>query len=295
MSRRIDIRAGEGDRLDRVLAESVPELSRRAARRLISEGAVFLDGKRCRVASRSVPEGARLVVHMDAGAEDAPRPFTILYEDEHLIAVSKQPGVHVNETETTAVRSLVDHLSGFVVHRIDKETSGVVVLAKDKKAAALLSEAFRERRVEKHYLAVCVGRPNEGLIDAPIDAPIGQDPKRPRARMVRPDGKPAVTRVRILSSAGEVSAVAAELLTGRTHQIRVHLAHCGAPILGDLTYGGPPAARIEGAEFRPGRTLLHAHRLNLTLDDRVLRFEAPLPEDFLALQRHGLAFEAGNL
>lgn len=290
MSRRADIRANVAGRLDRVLAESLPELSRRGARRLISEGAVFLDGKRCRVASRSVGKGARLVVHLDGVADEQDRPFSVVYEDERMIVVDKAPGVHVNETETTAARSLVDRLSAVVVHRIDKGTSGLVVLAKDKATAAQLSEAFRARRVEKHYLAVCVGRPKEGLIEAPI----GRDPKRPRARIVRPDGKPARTRVRVLSSAEEVSAVAAELLTGRTHQIRVHLAHLGAPILGDLVYGGPVAARVGDARVRADRPMLHAHRLNLPLDGAVLRLEAPLPVDFRALERHGLAFEAGS-
>ncbi len=276
-----------GARLDQLLARHIPELSRRQARRLIEQGAVFLDGKRCKVASRMIPRGAHLVVHLEPAAAD-PAPFRILYEDERLIAVDKRPGVQVNETETSPVRSLVAHLGALAVHRLDRETSGVVVLAKDAAAAEQLSAAFRERRVEKEYLAVTMGAPPDGVIDRPI----GRDPKRPRARTVREDGKPATTRIRVLVRSGDAALVSAEPQTGRTHQIRVHLRSVGTPIAGDLTYGGPAALRIGEAVVRPQRMLLHAFRLNVPFGGHVLRIEAPLPDDFRALGVHGLAFDA---
>jgi 23S rRNA pseudouridine1911/1915/1917 synthase len=284
-ARTIDVPLG-GARLDRVLAQELPELSRRGARRLIEAGAVFLDGKRCKVSSRVVSKGARIVVHLEGPVQGA-APLTVLYQDERLIAVNKQAGVHVNETETSEVRSLVEHLGAFAVHRLDRDTTGVVVLAKDAEAAELLSLEFRERRVEKLYLAVTAGAPEEGIIDRPL----GPDPKRPRARTIRDDGKPATTKIRVLATSGDAALVTAEPYTGRTHQIRVHLRSAGTPIAGDLTYGGPAALRIGGAVVRPERMLLHARSLKLSFSGRVLCFEAPLPEDFQALAEHGLAFD----
>jgi 23S rRNA pseudouridine1911/1915/1917 synthase len=277
-----------GERLDRLLAAHVPDLSRRGARRLIEAGAVFLDGKRCLIASRIVQAGARVVVHPEPRAPVSELP--ILYEDDRVIAVDKPAGVHVNETETTARISMAHALDAYVVHRLDGDTTGVLLLAKDPATAAELSRCFRERAVEKRYIAVVRGR----VSDRTIDLPIGHDPKRPRARAVRPDGRPATTRVRAISEAGELSTVAVEILTGRTHQIRVHLAHAGAPIFGDLTYGGHETARIGAAVVTAARPLLHAFRLNVPLLGRVLSLEAPLPPDMRALEGHGLAFSLPN-
>jgi 23S rRNA pseudouridine1911/1915/1917 synthase len=278
-----------GARLDLLLAKRIPDLSRRGAKKLIEEGGVFVDGKRVRVSSKLIPRGAHVVVHLESEPATEP-PFSILYEDARLIAVNKHAGVQVNETETSSVRSLVEHLRAFSVHRLDRDTTGVVVLAKDADAAEELSVAFRERKVEKLYLAVTAGAPEEGVIDRPI----GPDPKRPRARTVRSDGKPAITRVRVLAKSGEAASVAAEPHTGRTHQIRVHLRSAGAPIAGDLMYGGPAALRIGDAVVRPERMLLHAFRLNVPFGGDVLRFEAPLPEDFQVLAVHGLAFDPSD-
>ena len=286
MTSPIRILIAEAGRLDQVLAKQLPELSRRKLKKLIAEGAVFVDGKRCKVVSRVLVKGANVVVHLEPVSE-AEKPYEVLFEDLRVIAVNKHAGVHVNETETSAVRSLVEHLGAFSVHRLDRDTTGVVILAKDKKTAELLSSEFRERRVEKTYLAVTAGVPPDGVIDRPI----GQDPKRPRARSIRADGKPAITTVRVLAKSGDAALVKLELHTGRTHQIRVHLESAGAPIAGDLTYGGPAALRIGDATVRPTRMLLHAFRLNVPYGGGVLRLEAPLPEDFRALAEHGLVFD----
>jgi 23S rRNA pseudouridine1911/1915/1917 synthase len=144
--------------------------------------------------------------------------------------------------------------------------------------------------VEKTYLAITAGVPPEGTIERAI----GRDPKRPRARAVRADGKPALTHVRVLARSGEAALVEASPHTGRTHQIRVHLSSAGAPIAGDLLYGGPAALRIGDAVVRPGRVLLHAFRLKLSFGGAVLQLEAPLPEDFRSLAAHGLAFDPSD-
>jgi 23S rRNA pseudouridine1911/1915/1917 synthase len=311
---------GAGERLDRALVLALPQLTRGMARRLIDEGRVFVDGKRCRVASRILREGARLIVHLEEPKEAAggaalptrdpragpdrlgsrggaalptrdPRPgaaFQIIHEDERMIAIDKRPGETVNETETSAELSVVERLAAkdaYTVHRIDRETSGVVVLAKGKRAAEALSAAFRDRRTEKTYLAIVKGR----IADQLIDEPIGTDRRRPRARWIDPRGKPAQTRIVTLSSSPEVSAVEARPITGRTHQIRVHLAHAGAPIVGDLTYGGPMKVRVHETEIEARRVLLHARRL--MIEGIVL--EAAIPDDMLDFARAGLALGSG--
>lgn len=275
-------RVGEalaGRRLDQVLAELEPGLSRRSMKRAIEEGRVFLDGKRVKVASRAVPAGARLILH--PAREDEAPPIPILYEDDDLVVVNKPPGLHVNETESTARLSVQGALSRagasvFVVHRLDLETSGVLALAKRLEVARALSAAFAERRVEKSYLAITERRVETGLVDQPI----GPDPRGPRTRRARPDGKPARTWFETLGARGSLHLVLARPETGRTHQIRVHLAELGAPILGDRAYGGSLAVRSEGEVLEVPRTLLHAWRLVLPGTGASLLQEAPFPEDF---------------
>lgn len=279
-----------GARLDQALAEALPGVSRRRARTLVGGGAVFVEGKRCKIASRALQAGARVVVHLE---EEAPPQLAVpgvIFEDERLLVIDKPPGIHVNLTETTAREALVEVLRQkgvHPVHRIDKDTSGVLLLAKDAETAAQLGAAFAERRVEKTYAAVVAGY----VADGEIDQPIGPDRRRPRARAVTPGGKPARTRVTTLSTVDGVSAIRAEPVTGRTHQIRVHLAHAGAPLVGDTLYGGPAAVRLGAEVLRPGRALLHACRLVLVWAGERRAFEAPLPEDLARLVPLGLALD----
>lgn len=279
-------------RLDRALAEVAPDISRQRARSLIEEGLVFLEGKRCRIASRLVRAGARIVVHDGPRLERAePEPLRILYEDARVIAVDKRPGERVNETETAGDVSVVARLAdrdAFTIHRIDRETSGVVLLAKGKRIAESLSAEFRDREVEKIYLAIAAGAVNDGVLDLPIAA----DPRRPRARRVHPSGKASVTQVRTIGRSGSLSALELRPLTGRTHQIRVHLAHAGAPIAGDSLYGGPLKIRVGTVEIAVERVLLHALRLAIRVEGRPMTFEAPLPRDFEQVREAGLAFDA---
>jgi 23S rRNA pseudouridine1911/1915/1917 synthase len=289
-----EVRAGpslDGERLDRAIAALVPSISRNAARALIAAGRVFVDGKRVQVASRTVRADVRIVLHLDV-EPSSPRPeLRILFQDEDLLAIDKDPGQHVNETETSAELSLVEVVRAFapkavIVHRLDRGTSGVILLAKTAVAAAELSRAFREREVEKTYWAIAAGQVEDGEIDAPI----GLDKRRPRARAVVASGQAAKTVVRTLSAAHGLSAIEARPITGRTHQIRVHLAHRGAPLVGDPLYGGPVVVRLQDALVRSDRVLLHARRLAITHRGRKLEIESPLPADMALFAPYGLGF-----
>ncbi len=286
--RRLDRQAAAGGPLEVVLARAIDDLAVGEAAALIAAGAVFVDGKRARDRRQPVRDGAKLVVHRagaEAPAPPALPPLVVLFEDADLIVLDKSPGDHLNETETSARPALVERLPGsFVVHRLDRETSGVVALAKHARAAERLSAAFRERRVEKRYLALVEG----ALPDGELTDPIGLDRRRPRARRVRADGQEARTTVRTVGRLDGISAVEAAPHTGRTHQIRVHVAHHGAPILGDRTYGGPMVVRVAGEVVEVPRTLLHARRLVLP---GWPPFVAPVPADLAAFAARGLALE----
>lgn len=276
------------ERLDKAIAAALPTISRRQARTLIADGAVFLDGKRCCVASRTLSRGSRVVVHSAAEASPVPE-VPILFEDDDMVVVDKPAGVHVNETETSPRRSLEWILSErnvLVVHRLDVDTTGVLVFAKTKRAAAELSAAFAEHRAEKIYFAVTEGAPSPGWIDAKI-AP---DRRRPRARRVAENGKASRTHVEVVAEVEGLAAVVARPQTGRTHQIRVHLAHVGAPIAGDILYGGHAAANLGGAVVDVNRPLLHAAALTVPFDGAARTFRAPLPPDLTALTSAGLSF-----
>jgi 23S rRNA pseudouridine1911/1915/1917 synthase len=169
----------------------------------------------------------------------------------------------------------------FLVHRLDRETSGVTVLARTPRAAAALSEAFRTGAPEKTYLALCARAPAPP--EGRIDAPLAKDPARAGLRRVDPRGDAAATRYRTLCAGPRAALVEARPETGRTHQIRVHLAHVGAPLLGDARYGGP--RRV--GELSIPRVMLHARRLELAhpVTRAPLAFEAPVPGDFAAAER----------
>lgn len=271
------------DRLDRVLALLFPELSRRSARDAIDRGAVFVDGARCRVASRRVAAGARVRWFGETHDEGSPE-LPVLYRDDDLLVLDKPPGVVVNESETARAPTVVDRhrwVAPFVVHRLDRDTSGVLVLARHREAAREVSEAFRARRVRKVYDAIVTGLPPDGWETAAV----GADPRRPRARRVRADGRPASTWFRSLATERGLTRVEARPITGRTHQIRVHLRHRGAPIFGDLAYEGVDRVRVDDEVRHARRPALHARALELPRGETVHRFEAPVPADLRALMR----------
>jgi 23S rRNA pseudouridine1911/1915/1917 synthase len=280
-------RGDAGERLDRFIA-AAGGISRGLARRAIDRGGIFLDGRRCKVAGRTLRAGQAVVVNLEEAGRGDPVPTTLdrarlLYADADLVAIDKPPFVAAQPTLTTdrgTLPELVAALLGgpvILVHRLDRETSGVTVLARTRAAAAALSEAFRTGRPEKQYLALTARAPvpPEGRLDAPL----GPDPARAGRRAVLAGAEPAATRYRTLRAGPSGAAlVSCWPETGRTHQIRVHLAHLGAPLLGDARYGGP--RRV--LETSVPRVMLHAARLALDhpVTGAALAFEAPLPADF---------------
>jgi 23S rRNA pseudouridine1911/1915/1917 synthase len=283
--------ADEGERLDRFIAAR-GGISRGEARRALDSGGVFLEGRRCKVAGRAVRRGQKVVVNLEEGGRGASSPAALdrgrlLYADADLAAVDKPAGVPAQPTLTSdrgTLPELVAALLGTpvtIVHRLDRETSGVTLLARTRAAAAALSEAFRVGVAEKTYLALCARPPAPA--EGRLDAPLGKDPARPGLRRVDPRGDPAATRYRTVRVSAGGALVEARPETGRTHQIRVHLAHLGAPLLGDARYGGP---RRVGEVVVP-RVMLHASRLELAhpVTGAAMVFEAPVPEDFAAVER----------
>lgn len=291
-----------GQRLDAWLASTLG-IPRAEAQRLVDGGSVVVAGQRRR---KSHPVGAGDLVEVDRPpaptVQAALPPFGVRYEDEHLAVVAKPAGVVVHGAPGIREPTLVDALAQRmplaaaagsdrpgVVHRLDRDTSGLLVVAKTDEAYRALVDAIRERRVERRYLALAAGA--FGLPTGRIDAPVGRL-AGDRTRMgVRPDGREAVTDFRVLEtlgSPGVASLVEAKLGTGRTHQIRVHLAHVGHPVVGDRTYGRS-AQRLAG-QLGLERPFLHACSLRFAHpvdpDAEEVSVAEPLPEDLVgALER----------
>jgi len=281
--------ADDGERIDRFIAAR-GGITRGEARRALERGGVFLDGKRCKISGRILHRGQKVTVNLEEagrGADAAP-PLDrsrLLFADEQIAVVDKPAGVAAQPTLTTDrghLPELVSALTGstaLLVHRLDRETSGVTILARTADAARTLADAFRDGTPGKTYLALCARAPEPP--EGRIDAPLGKDPRHPGRRAVLADGQAAATRYRTLAvSPGGAALVLAQPETGRTHQIRAHLAHLGAPLLGDARYGGP---RMVGAVAVP-RVMLHALRLEIghPATGARMTFEAPVPGDFAA-------------
>jgi 23S rRNA pseudouridine1911/1915/1917 synthase len=283
--------ADDGERIDRFIAAR-GGISRGEARRALERGGVFLEGKRCKVAGRLVRAGQKVVVNLEEAGRAAEAAVALdrsrlLFADAHVAVVDKPAGVPAQPTLTSDrghLPELVASLLGApvrLVHRLDRETSGVTVLARTADAARVLADAFREGSPEKTYLALCARAPEPP--EGRIDAPLGKDPRHPGRRMVTDAGEPAATRYRTLAVGPfGVALVEAFPETGRTHQIRVHLAARGAPLLGDARYGGPRMV----ADLPVPRVMLHARRLEVphpSTGERVA-FEAPVPADFASVR-----------
>jgi len=319
----VDITAGGTGRADAVIARALPDLSRTRVQALIRSGAVELNGVQLGDASAKVAAGDRLriVIPPPAPAEPAPEPIAldILHEDEAVVVVNKPAGMVVHPAAGhaggTLVNALLAHcgrsLSGIggvlrpgIVHRLDKDTSGVMVVAKSDAAHRALAAQFadhgRTGPLERRYDALVWGvlEPPSGTVDKPI----GRHPTDRQRFSVREGGKRAMTHYLLMENFGHVSRIRCELETGRTHQIRVHMAFIGHPLLGDPLYGAgfaTKAARL-GPESRAalqalGRQALHAGRLAFghPVSGEVLEFEAPLPRDMAWLVT-ALEREAGR-
>ena len=279
-------------RLDRFVEAHCPDLSRSRSARLVKEGWVRLNGAIAKPAA-AVRAGdvVDVVVPPPVPSELEPQemPLGIVYRDAHILVVDKPAGLtvhpgpgHPDRTLVNALLALEPELKGIggtqrpgIVHRLDKDTSGLMMVAKTDAAHASLSRQLQERTVNKTYLALLAGQlaGNEGLVDAPS----ARNPRHRQRMAVVSGGRAALTRYRVVARAGGHTLVEAYPETGRTHQVRVHFAHLGHPLMGDATYG--QASPILGRHF------LHAARLGFRLppDEREWReFEAPLPEDLEA-------------
>ncbi|RJQ54135.1 MAG: RluA family pseudouridine synthase [Actinobacteria bacterium] len=285
----------EGQRLDRLLAGRPDVASRSAAQRLISEGHVAVNNDPC--AKRDVVRAGDVVsYHIPPPREvqllPQPMELVVRHEDPDLIVISKPAGVVVHPshghdagTIVNALLHICKDLSGVggerrpgIVHRLDKDTSGLMLAAKNDEAHLALSRQLKRREIKRTYIALVWGTPKheEGIIDAPI----GRSARDRKRMAVVERGRHARTRFRVVERLGPFSLLELSLETGRTHQIRVHLAHIGHAIVGDRQYGPPKKA----GELGLGRQFLHAARLELAhprTGDR-LTIEDPLPPDLEA-------------
>jgi 23S rRNA pseudouridine1911/1915/1917 synthase len=283
-------------RADKALATAFPEHSRTALQRAFDAGHVMLRGAAIKrdqgvaggdVLEFSFPD----VVPMELKGVDI--PLDVIFEDKHMLAVNKAAGMIVHPGaatgDDTLVHALLSHcadtLSGIggverpgIVHRLDKETTGVIVVAKTDKAHRALADQFATRALKKEYLAIVAGVPQ--LLSGSIDRAISRHPTHRHRMTVGEGGKPARTSWERVEAFGAIAALLrCQIFTGRTHQIRVHLKSLGHPILGDPLYGWKPDTRLVQ---QPARVMLHAEHLVLThpVSGKELDLRAPLPADF---------------
>jgi 23S rRNA pseudouridine1911/1915/1917 synthase len=311
--RLVALPADNGLRLDVFVARRLPELSRARIQKLVSGGHVRRDGAAVKPALR-VEAGWTIDVEIPAPVAATPRPealpLTILHDDDDIVVVDKPPGLVVHpgagHAGGTLVNALLHHVKGLsgiggaerpgIVHRLDRGTSGVMVIAKHDRAHRALARQFHDREVRKEYVALVWGRMPAG---ARMDRPIGRDPKhRQRMSSRARHAKTAETRVIEVTPLGAVSLVRLTIGTGRTHQIRVHLSDEGHAVVGDPVYGGarkrlPPGLEALAALDRP---FLHAASLSFAHPGtgKPVTFTAPLPADLAAaLERVGAKKTSG--
>jgi 23S rRNA pseudouridine1911/1915/1917 synthase len=307
-----------GGRLDATLAKALPVFSRNRVKDLILAGAVAINGQTVSEPKHKVRTGDALVLTapepVDADPEPEDIPLSVLYEDEHLIVLDKPAGMVVHPAPGSLSGTLVnallfhcgDSLAGIggvkrpgIVHRLDKETSGVMIAAKTEAAHAGLSAQFadhgRSGPLHRLYTAFAWGRLQQAR--GTVDAPLGRDANNRLKQAVRRDGREAITHYAAQARYGgegwDVTRLACELETGRTHQIRVHMAHIGHPLIADPVYAPGFATKVNRLPEAPraviaalGRQALHAAELGFEhpVTHEELFFEAPLPADLAALE-----------
>ena len=282
----------KGKRLDRYVTEQNAEITRTAVQRLIDEKNILVNGKEQKVSYKvnendvvevEIPEPKKIEIK----AEDI--PIEVIYEDSDIIVVNKPKGMVVHPGNGNVDGTLVNaimakcegSLSGIggeirpgIVHRIDKDTSGLLIVAKNDKAHVNLSEQIKEHKVKKTYIALVRGVVKEN--EATIDMPIGRSKTDRKKMAVCKDGKNAVTHIKVLKRWEHYTLLQVNIETGRTHQIRVHLSYIGYPIIGDYTYSNGKN------EFGVVGQCLHAQKLEFKhpITNKIMELEAPLPEYF---------------
>lgn len=284
-------------RLDRFLVACLPDYSRTRLQALIKDGYVLVDGQVARKAGQwlEAPAEVRVTLPANQPSQLLPEdiPLNVIFENQHLMVIDKPAGMVVHPAaghfSGTLVHAALGHapeMEGVggeqrpgVVHRLDKDTSGLILLAKDDKTHRWLQDQFRQRKVQKYYLALVDGQPPTS--SGRIEAAIGRDSRHRKQMAILPEGKgrQATSEYRTLESLGEHTLLEVKPITGRTHQIRLHLAFIGCPVAGDRLYGR------RNSSLPIDRHFLHAHRLSITLpgDTQPHNFEAPLPGDLVAV------------
>ena len=288
-------------RLDAWLAAAHPDVSRSRWKQLIESGRVALNGTPVLKANAALAPGDELRCVLPdpepVGLVPADIPLAILYEDSDLVVLDKPAGLVVHpapgHAADTLVNALLHHcadLQGIggelrpgIVHRLDKDTSGVLVVAKNEQAHAALVAQFSSHSIRKEYLALVWGAPKKP--SGTVELPIGRHPVHRQKMAVTEKGRSAVTHYEVLAAGPLASLLRVRIETGRTHQIRVHLAHLGHPVVGDATYGR--ARHDLPADLEIPRQMLHAHVLEIVhpRTGRPLAFTAPPPADFLAARK----------
>ncbi len=279
-------------RLDKLLAIHFGDFSRTYFQDLIAKGKVLVNGEISKKREKTIPGDEveicfELTEELSLSAENI--PLEILFEDEHLLVINKPANMVVHPApghpNHTFVNALLYHCKNLeqmgsdplrpgIVHRLDKDTTGLLIAAKTSLSHRLLIELFSQRKIQKKYLAICYGAPKEGIVSAPIK----RHPTKRQEMSVRlTEGKEAISDIRVLKTSSPFSLVEVALITGRTHQIRVHLKHLKAPVLGDPVYG------IASINEKLGltRQLLHAHTLAFIhpITKQQITLTAPLPTD----------------
>jgi 23S rRNA pseudouridine1911/1915/1917 synthase len=274
-------------RLDRYLTQVLPQFSRAHLQRLIEQGHVLVNGQRTK-ASQRLARSDRIAVELPPSPDHPlpePIPLAVVYEDQDVVVIDKPAGLTVHPAPGhpthTLVNAILAHCPGLtmsndvmrpgIVHRLDKDTSGLIVIAKNDLAREYLASQFKTRAVTKRYLVLVKGRlsPEQGTIEAPI----GRDPHHRRRMAVVESGKQATTQYQVQKHLDSYTLLEVSPVTGRTHQIRIHLSAIGCPVVGDLTYG------VRSAHL--DRQFVHAYRLGFRLPStkQYQEFNSPLPAD----------------
>lgn len=280
----------EGLRIDKLLSLRYEQKSRTYFQFLIENESVLLNGEK--VKKRILPKKGDeieifFILTKEIDLEPQNIPLDIVYEDDDIIAINKPVGMVVHPApgnwSGTFVNALLHHCKNLssldnlrpgIVHRLDKETSGILIAAKNENSHRKLINQFSSRKIEKNYLAVCFGSPKNQIISAPI----GRHLTKRKEMTVKEDGKEAITEIISLGQKENLSLILARPRTGRTHQIRVHMKHIQAPILGDEVYGSEKINK----KFNVRRQLLHAYSIffDHPSTNKKIKLEAPLPSDF---------------
>lgn len=259
-------------RLDVLMAEIYKSYNRSTLQKFIEYGFVTVDGKMIQKPNSKFERGVKIDLKIPSIMKNADLVPTKIYEDEKVVVLNKPSGLlSMAKGEYCPENTLEQY--GLLVHRLDRDTSGVVIMAKDEDTQAFLKKQFQARTAHKVYLAVVEGRPK--LDEARIDLPLARNMKRPTTFLVDPKGKASETFYKVLKSNDKYALVELRPTTGRTHQLRVHMKYLGHPILGDVVYGK-----------KRDRLYLHAKSLEITLPGGIRKvFEAPVPEEFESVFR----------